>query len=62
MNERVRYFAEGGRAGVLVKRERWTVLARFQGPLAERMARSLAEAIARGGLVTGKDLEPGEGH
>ena len=42
MRERVRVFAEGGRAGVLVKRQRWTVLARFHGEEAERMARDLA--------------------
>lgn len=60
MRERVRVFAEGGRAGVLVKRQRWTVLARFHGEEAERMARDLAELIAQGRLITGRDLEPEE--
>ncbi|MCO5164913.1 MAG: hypothetical protein M9894_00900 [Planctomycetes bacterium] len=56
MKDRVRVFAEGGLAGVLVKRQRWTVLARFRGPEAERMARDLAALIAAGRLITGRDL------
>lgn len=60
MQDRVRVFAEGGRAGVLVKRQRWTVLARFHGDEAERMARDLAALIAEGRLITGRDLEPEE--
>jgi hypothetical protein len=44
--QRARYYAEGGRSGVLVWRDgRWAVLARFQGPLAENMAKAMAEAI-----------------
>lgn len=58
----VRYWAEGGRAGVLVHREvarvvcaehgvvetqlRWVTLVRFFGPQAEAMAKSLAEVVA----------------
>jgi hypothetical protein len=58
MQGRVRWFAEGGLAGVLVKRGRWTVLARFRGPEAERMARDLAAVLEMGGLITGADLDP----
>jgi hypothetical protein len=57
MGERVRVFAEGDLAGVLVRQQRrWVVLARFRGPDAEQMARDLAGVITAGGLKTGSDL------
>lgn len=48
----VRYYAEGGRAGVIVRRpgERPNVLARFVGTHAENMASGLAAAIRKGAL------------
>ena len=52
----MRWFAEGGVAGVLVRRQRWKVLARFKGEDAERLATDLAAVISRGGLVTGAEL------
>ncbi len=52
----MRWFAEGERAGVLVRRDRWRVLARFTGPDAARLAEDLARVIGRGGLVLGADL------
>jgi hypothetical protein len=55
--QRVRWFAEGGLAGVLVRTAtKWTVLARFRGDEAERMARDLASVLSAGGLVTGSEL------
>jgi hypothetical protein len=55
--QRVRWFAEGGLAGVLVRTpEKWAVLARFRGEEAERMARDLAAVLEAGGLVRGADL------
>lgn len=54
--DRVRWFAEGGLAGVLVRRDRWRVLARFHGPEAEERARALAALLAAAGLMTGRDL------
>lgn len=49
--ERVRWWAEGNRAGVLVLTDgRWTTLARFRGEEAERMARDLAAVLAAGGI------------
>lgn len=54
----MRWFAEGGLAGVLVRTaSKWTVLARFRGEEAERMARDLAAVLAAGGLVTGSELQ-----
>lgn len=53
MSERVRWWAEGERAGVLVLSlddRRWLTLARFRGPDAERMARELAEFFGARGL------------
>lgn len=50
MVRRVRWWAEGGRAGVLVRAgERWSTLARFVGPDAERQARDLAACLEAGG-------------
>lgn len=52
MGKRVRWWAEGGRAGVLVLTNgRWTTLARFCGPVAEHMARDLARVLEAGGLI-----------
>lgn len=59
MRDRVRVFAEGDLAGVLVRQRRWVVLARFRGPDAEQMARDLASVITAGGLRTGSDLAAG---
>lgn len=56
MQDRVRVFAEGEIAGVLVRRQRWQVLARFHGPEAEQLARDLAALICDGRLRTGADL------
>lgn len=56
MADRVRVFAEGDLAGVLVRQRRWVVLARFRGPDAEQMATDLANVIKMGGLTTGSDL------
>ena len=58
MSDRVRVFAEGELAGVLVRQQRkWVVLARFRGPDSEQMARDLANVITTGGLKTGSDLQ-----
>lgn len=54
--DRVRWFAEGGLAGVLVRRDRWRVLVRFHGPESEERARALAALLGAAGLMTGSEL------